>query len=145
MLDAAPFAQDSTIIQRLDRNGTVTDDPALASQGVTAAHRVQAFGLQVNAAGTVIEYTVIADDLGAVTGVRLFDGAAAGVNGFVVTGLTIDHAYVAEGVVATGTIAAPTPADIPALVAEMEAGNADIQIDTIAYPAGELRGQLEAF
>jgi WD40 repeat protein len=36
-----PLANGSAINQRVDRNGLVTDDPALAARGVTAAHRVQ--------------------------------------------------------------------------------------------------------
>lgn len=61
----AANADGATITQRVDRAGTVTNDPTLAGQGVTAAHRVNVPGIDhqvasvfwtfMNSTGTVYE------------------------------------------------------------------------------------------
>jgi len=97
VLDAVPFAQDSAIIQRLNRNGTVTDDPALAGQGVTAAQSVQVddtidhmvanvFWDFMNSTGTVYEEGQVLSD-------QLFE------NPFYATGYPITEAYWARVIV----------------------------------------------
>ncbi len=43
--DLPPLADGETIIQMVDRDGNVTEDPALADYGVTAAHRVTVPGI----------------------------------------------------------------------------------------------------
>lgn len=65
LLDDAPLATGAAITQRLARSGAVTSDPSLASQGVTAAHRVTVNGIDhtvasvfwdfMNSSGTVYQ------------------------------------------------------------------------------------------
>jgi hypothetical protein len=65
LLDAPALDDDATVIQRVDRSGTVTEDPAFAGYGVTAAHRVDVAGTDrqiaspfwefMNASGTVFD------------------------------------------------------------------------------------------
>jgi subtilisin family serine protease len=90
LLGAAPLADGATIIQRVARDGSAGDDPALARYGVTAAWHVQEPGLDhqvaspfwafMNSSGLVYEN-------GGYTTDGLFE------NAFYATGLPITEAY----------------------------------------------------
>ena len=88
LLAAEPLEPGTTVSQRIDRNATVTDDPALASQGVTVAivdevtnHAIAApFWDFMNANGTVYEGGQFIDSL-------LFE------NPYFATGRPITEAY----------------------------------------------------
>jgi hypothetical protein len=100
LLNAPPVADGSVITQRISRNGSVTNDPNMASYGVTAAWRERQPGLDhqvasvfwtfMNSRGTVYEDAKIFDD-------QLFE------NSFYATGLPITEAYWADVKVA-GTV-----------------------------------------
>lgn len=100
LLDAPPVPDGSVITQRINRNGSVTNDPNMASYGVTAAWREQQPGLDhqvasvfwtfMNSRGTVYEEARIFED-------KLFESA------FYATGLPITEAYWADVKVA-GTV-----------------------------------------
>jgi hypothetical protein len=90
LLDAAPASNGATIVQRLDQNGAVTTDNAMASHGVTAAHRVQVEGIDhqiasvfwdfMNSTGMVYENDEFGED-------QLFE------NPYYATGYPITEAY----------------------------------------------------
>jgi hypothetical protein len=90
LLDAAPAADDATLTQRVDSAGHVSDDPALASMGVTAAEHVQVpnhdhqvasvYWTFMNSSGVVYEN-------GANTNAALFQ------NPFYATGYPVTEAY----------------------------------------------------
>jgi hypothetical protein len=100
LLDAAPVADGSTITQRISRNGAITNDPGMASYGVTAAWHERQPGLDhqvasvfwafMNSEGSVYEDGRIFDD-------KLFESP------FYATGLPITEAYWADVKVA-GTV-----------------------------------------
>jgi hypothetical protein len=87
---AAPLADGARVVQRVNRDGQVWQDDALAGYGVTAAHRVQVPGIDhqvaspfwafMNSSGTVY-------DDGRTTHATLFE------NPFYATGLPITEAY----------------------------------------------------
>ena len=54
--DAPPLAGDAPITQRLSRDGTVSNDAALATRGVTAANRVQQDGIDHQVASVFWEF-----------------------------------------------------------------------------------------
>lgn len=90
LLLAAPAADGAALIKRVNRAGQVTDDPALAGMGVTAAHRVTVPGIDhqvaspfwgfMNSSGLVYEN-------GQTTTAQLF------IDPFYATGLPITEAY----------------------------------------------------
>ncbi|RIK40591.1 MAG: hypothetical protein DCC58_13660 [Chloroflexi bacterium] len=67
-----PYANGATITTRVDRNGNLTNDPALAAYGVTAAHRVTVPGIDhqvaspfwafMNSSGTVYKPSLYVDE-----------------------------------------------------------------------------------
>lgn len=91
LLDAPPLDEGATITSRIDRQGNVSDDPALAAQGVIASeyvtetnHRIAApFWAFMTSTGTVIED-------GANVTAPLFETP------YFATGLPISEAYWAE-------------------------------------------------
>jgi hypothetical protein len=93
LLNAPPVPDGSVITQRISRNGSVTNDPSMASYGVTAAWRETQPGLDhqvasvfwsfMNSRGTVYEDAKIFDD-------QLFESS------FYATGLPITEAYWAD-------------------------------------------------
>src|SRR5690606_668833 len=92
-LNAPALPDGATITQRLDRDGNVTEDPALAAYGVTAAEHVQVPGIDhqvaspfwafMNSSGLVYEN-------GGYLEAELF------LNPFYATGYPITEAYWAE-------------------------------------------------
>ena len=90
LLDEPALPDGATITQRVDRDGNITNDPSLASYGVTAAHHVVVPGIDhqvaspfwafVQSSGTVYENGVYGID-------RLFE------SDFYATGLPITEAY----------------------------------------------------
>ncbi len=88
LLDAAPLASGATISQRVDREGDVTNDPALSGQGLTVAivDEVTNHGIAgpfwdfMNASGTVYENGQFVDN-------QLFE------NPYFATGRPISEAY----------------------------------------------------
>lgn len=113
--------------------------------------------LQLSKDGTQLSYKLIVANIQNVTQAHIHCGAA-GVNGPVVAFLFgFDPAGVSSnGVLAEGTITAanviPRP-DSPAcpggvanfddLLAKMRSGDAYVNVHTIAYPGGEIRGQIK--
>ena len=90
VLDRPPLADGAAITQRLARDGTITDDPALATQGVTAAYRVQVVDIDHQVASVFWEFmtsqgTVYED--GAFVEDVLFQ------NAFYATGYPVAEAY----------------------------------------------------
>ncbi|HEX5165534.1 MAG TPA: S8 family serine peptidase [Thermomicrobiales bacterium] len=90
LLDAAPAQSGSMLTQRIDRNGTVTDDPSLAQYGVTAASLVEVPGIRHQVASPFWEFmnstgTIYAN--GQYLTSQLFDPW------FYATGLPITEAY----------------------------------------------------
>ncbi len=87
---AAPAADGATITQRVNRAGTITNDPSLAGQGVTAAYHVTVPGIDhqvaspfwafMNSSGLVYEN-------GSTTTASLFE------NPFYATGYPVTEAY----------------------------------------------------
>lgn len=88
--DAPALPDGSTIVQRVSRDGTVSDDQSLAAYGVTATHRVSVPGLDHQVASVFWEYMHA-------SGVVYANGAYAVeplfVNPFYATGLPISEAY----------------------------------------------------
>jgi streptogramin lyase len=91
--NATPVTDGSVITQTIDGNGTVGDDPALASHAVTAAHRVQVPGIDHQVA------SVFWDFLNA-TGPVMLDGQMVTERlfepWFYATGYPVTEAYWAE-------------------------------------------------
>jgi hypothetical protein len=56
LLGAPAVANGATLTQRIDHTGQVSDDPALASQHITAAHRVTVSGIDHQVAGPFWEF-----------------------------------------------------------------------------------------
>jgi hypothetical protein len=113
--------------------------------------------LHLNKEGTGLRYKLIVHNLEDITQAHIHCGSAdvagpvvAFLFGFVAEGVTVN------GVLAEGTITAedviPRP-DSPAcpggvanfeeLVAKIRSGDAYVNVHTIAFPAGEIRGQIE--
>jgi len=86
-----PLPGGSTIIQRVERDGTVSDDPAVATFGVTAAQRVQEPGIDHQVASPFWEFMnasgVIVGEDGGYTEGSLFE------NPFYATGYPIAEPY----------------------------------------------------
>src|SRR5690606_16019474 len=82
-----------TITQRVDRDGVITDDPALAAHGVFAAHRVQVPGIDHQVASvfwTFMNSNATVYENGNYTNDLLFE------NPFYATGYPVAEAYWAE-------------------------------------------------
>ena len=88
--DAAPAATGATLTQRVNRAGTVIDDPSLASYGVTAARRVQVPGIDHQVASVFWDFMTS-------SGLVYVDGAyvtnALFTDPFYATGLPLTEAY----------------------------------------------------
>jgi hypothetical protein len=112
--------------------------------------------LQLSKDGTELSYKLIVANLKNATQAHIHCGAA-GVNGPVVAFLFgFDPAGVTvNGVLAEGTVTAanviPRPdsaacpggvANFEELLAKMRSGNAYVNVHTVAYPPGEIRGQI---
>jgi hypothetical protein len=90
VLNAPPLGENAPIIQRIDRNGVVTEDGSLAGYGVTAAHRETREGLDHRVA------SVFWDFLWAEGPIMVDDVLSEGLlfaNPFYATGLPITEAY----------------------------------------------------
>jgi len=105
---------------------------------------------ELSADGTELHYRVNVANIEAVTQAHIHVGPA-GQNGGVVAFL---FGFVPEGVYPNGTLAvgvitaanlvgALAGQPLSALVAELEAGNAYVNVHTLAYPGGEIRGQIK--
>ncbi len=95
--------------------------------------------------GTSLDYVVIAHDLEDVTAAHIHSGAA-GTDGPVLvslfgphTGLDVDG-ILHRGTITSGDLLSGTMAD---LVAAMRAGTTYVNVHTVAYASGELRGQID--
>lgn len=105
--------------------------------------------LQLNADGTELKYRLIASNIDDVRMAHIHVGAA-GVNGPVVAWLYGPSAEsgAQNGVLATGTITAEdlvgplAGRSLDDLVALLESGDAYVNVHTVAYPGGEIRGQV---
>lgn len=90
LLNAPALADGSTISQRVQRDGQVSDDPAMAELGVTAAYHVQEPGIDHQVASPFWEYMNL-------SGFTLDDGTSSAEQGdtnpFYATGLPITEAY----------------------------------------------------
>lgn len=93
LLRAPALADGAPVIQRLDRAGMVTEDPALAVYGVTAAWRVSVGGVQHQVASVFWEFLTSTGPVwedGAIVDGPLF------LNPFYATGYPITEAYWTE-------------------------------------------------
>lgn len=94
-----------------------------------------------------LSYDVTLQTITGVTDVRIHAGAA-GVNGPLIADLYSagPSGTITSGTIAAGDLVAASVAgmSIESLLVLMRAGNAYIQVDTQAYPNGELRGQIHA-
>ena len=93
LLDKPALPNNQTITQRVDRDGVVTDDPALAAHGVFAAHRVQVPGIDHQVASvfwTFMNSNATIYENGNYTNDLLFE------NPFYATGYPVSEAYWAE-------------------------------------------------
>ncbi len=93
LLDAQPYSSGTTITQRIDRDGNLTNDPSLAQYGVTAAHLVEVTGIRHQVASPFWEFmnsTGVIYENGQYLNAQLFDPW------FYATGLPITEAYWAE-------------------------------------------------
>ncbi len=90
LLDLPPLADGAPVIQRLARDGTITDDPSLADAGVTAAYRVQVIGIDHQIASPFWEFMIS-------QGIVYEDGEfvedALFQNAFYATGYPVAEAY----------------------------------------------------
>lgn len=118
-------------------------------------HDVQSNGqcqalFKLNEDGDALEYKLFASNLEYVTQSHIHL-APAGINGGVVAFL---FGFVPEGVTPNGLLSQGiiTDADLVGslagmtifdLIAEMDAGNAYVNVHTLANPAGEVRGQIK--
>ncbi|HYI14569.1 MAG TPA: S8 family serine peptidase, partial [Thermomicrobiales bacterium] len=93
LLDAEPWADGTTIVQRVDRDGNVTHDASLAEYGVTAAELVEVPGIRHRVASPFWEFmnsTGMIYENGEYYESQLFDPW------FYATGLPVTEAYWAE-------------------------------------------------
>jgi len=108
--------------------------------------------IQINKALTEGEFTLTVRD-----GIRVtqahFHCASAGVNGPVVVflaglhaaGLNVDGKWVSNATFTdTSIVNTACGATVAALVGSMRDGNVYVNVHTVAHPAGEVRGQVEA-
>jgi len=103
--------------------------------------------LRLSADGTELHYRLVVSSMENVTAAHIHLGPA-GANGPVVAFLTRAHPGTSHGVLDHGTV---TAADLVGplagmqlsdLVEAMEAGDAYVNVHTVVYPAGEIRGQV---
>lgn len=105
--------------------------------------------LRLSPDGTELRYRLIVANIDDVTQAHIHIGAA-GMNGPVTAFL---FGFVAEGVTTNGVLATGTLTEddlvgplagepLAALVDELNAGNAYVNVHTIAHPPGEIRGQI---
>lgn len=90
VLNAAPVPDGATITQRITRAGVLPDDPAMATRGVTAAHRVQVEGINHQVASpfwTFMNSTTLVYQDAAFRNAALFESP------FYATGYPITEAY----------------------------------------------------
>jgi hypothetical protein len=109
--------------------------------------------LKLNEAGDAIDFKLIASNIEGVTQAHIHCGAA-GVNGPVVAFLFGPDAGVASnGILSTGTVTAVIPrpdsqacpggvANFAELLDKIQSGEAYVNVHTLAYPGGEIRGQI---
>ena len=93
LLGSDPLLDGSAITQRLHGDGTVTDEPALAERGVTAAHRVTLTGIDHQVASIFWDFM---NSTGAVWQNEALEEDALFLNPFYATGLPISEAYWTE-------------------------------------------------
>jgi hypothetical protein len=105
--------------------------------------------LQLNADGTALDFKLITANIDDVVAAHIHC-APVGVNGGVgVTLYSGAPAGPANGILAQGSITAPDAgngcgwADLAAVVAAIEAGEAYVNVHTVAVGSGEIRGQLD--
>lgn len=100
--------------------------------------------------GTVLQYKLIAANIEDTLQAHIHLGPA-GTNGPVVTflfgpvapGSGIFRGVLAEGVITAEDLIGPLAGQpLSALIAAMEAGNTYVNVHTVQYPAGEIRGQI---
>jgi hypothetical protein len=90
LLDAAPYSAGATITTRIDRNGNLSDDPSLASQGVTAAYLVDIPGIRHQVASPF--WSFMTSDGVVYEDARIFTGPLFQ-NPYYATGYPITEAY----------------------------------------------------
>ncbi|MDQ3548116.1 MAG: CHRD domain-containing protein [Chloroflexota bacterium] len=140
LLDLPPLADGAAITQRLARDGAITNDPALAAAGVTAAFRLQAEGIDHQIASPFWEFMT---SQGIVYEDGLFIEDALFENAFYATGYPIAEPYWAsvklKGVVQDVLIQCfqrrcltYTPGNDPGW--QVEAGNVGQHYYTWRYP-----------
>jgi len=108
--------------------------------------------IQINKTQTEGEFTLTVND-----GVRVTQShlhcAPAGVNGPIVVflaglhaaGLNVDGKWISNATFTdTSIINTACGSTVAALAASMQAGNVYVNVHTVAHPAGEVRGQVEA-
>ncbi len=104
-----------------------------------------AAGFSLSADGTMLDYVLIGHGVVDATAAHIHSGAA-GTDGPAVAALFGPHTGLdGDGVIMRGTIAeadllSGTMAD---LIAAMRAGTTYVNVHTVAYPAGEIRGQID--
>lgn len=108
---------------------------------------------KANGAGTEVRYELEVEDIEGVVQAHIHLGAA-GANGPVVAflfgpvagGIDVgEEETIAQGTVTAGDLRGPLAGmTINDLLAEMQAGNAYVNVHTLANPGGEIRGQIEA-
>jgi hypothetical protein len=105
--------------------------------------------IQLNSDGTALSYRLIVANITDVVAAHVHC-APAGVNGPVgVTLFSGSPAGPVNGILAQGTIAAPDAdnacgwADLAAVIAAIESGDAYVNVHTVAVGSGEMRGQIK--
>jgi hypothetical protein len=107
--------------------------------------------------GTELHYRLLVANLGGITQAHIHIGGPAGTGPeasgpFVVflfdlvpTGAT-ERGLIAEGTITAADLIARSNiafgATMPELIAAMDAGNAYVNVHTLAFPGGEIRGQI---
>ncbi len=125
-----------------DENAAATYAVALAGANEVPPVATDASGeatIEVNSAGMEVEYNLTVSDIDRVVGAHIHTGSPDENGPVVVTLFSGDTTGVIAG---DTTLAEGTATVADSLVQAMAAGNAYVNVHTVANPAGEIRGQI---